>query len=91
MTAGIEAFGDRKPVIAYPCRWGYRVIGGDEGRMRHAVAEALDGEEYDLRLSNVSRTGRYTALKVAVLVRDEQHRLALFRALAGRPEFTHVL
>ena len=90
---------DEKPVVAYPCQWGYKVIGPDEASMRLAVQECLDaclGPEVDAReftlvLSRASKGGRYVSLGMTLTVLDEAERNAVFQALNARDEILMVI
>lgn len=84
-------FDERKPEIAYPCPWSYRIIGSDEARMRVAVREIVGAAEYKLELFNQSRGGKYRSLELELIVTDEAHRLAVFDALRRRAEIRFVL
>ena len=88
-----------KPVVEYPCLWGYKVIGPEENSMRGAVKECLDtclnpdsgDREYDLGLSRSSKGGKYVSLSLNLTVQDEAERDAIFAALTGRPEILMVI
>lgn len=88
MTNPLEG---RKPQIDYPCTWSYRVIGMDEARMRAAVLEIVGAAEHTLTLERESSAGKYRALQLDLLVRDEAHRLLTFERLAKHPEIRFVL
>ena len=79
-----ESFGDRRPAIEYPTEWGYRVIGADEAKVRSAIETVLrlvGGGAHTVRLSNRSTGGRWCAVDLQVVVRDEAERMAIFQAL----------
>jgi len=86
-----DLFDGRRPEIAYPCRWSYRVIGADAQRLRDAVAEVVGGAEHTLALGLQSAGGKYRSLELEVLVSDEEHRLRVFDALAKHPDVRFVL
>ena len=79
--ARVQPFGERKPEIAYPCPWSYRILGSDETRMREAVRAIVGAAQYDLKLSNESRGGKYRSLELELVVADETQRLSIFEAL----------
>jgi putative lipoic acid-binding regulatory protein len=88
-----------KPVVEYPCLWGFKVIGPDEEAMRAAVRQCLDsclakdsGErEFELGRSRTSKGGKYVSLSLNLLVLDQAERNAVFTALQGRPEILMVI
>jgi hypothetical protein len=81
----------RTPDIDYPCRWTYRIIGKDEGALRSLVAALLEEREHYLELSNRSRGGRYTSLRLQVTVSDEADRKGLFASLSSHSAVKIVL
>ena len=88
-----------KPVVEYPCQWGYKVIGPDEETMRAAVKLCLDdclnensGErEFELGHSRTSISGKYVSLSLNLKVKDEAERDSVFAALTKRPEILMVI
>jgi uncharacterized protein len=87
-----ELFDDgRRPEIAYPCRWSYRVIGSDEVRLRAAVVAVVGENEHTLVLALQSPGGKYRSLELNVLVSDEAQRLAVFDALVKHPDVRFVI
>lgn len=84
-------FEGRKPEIAYPGPWTYRVIGFDEARLRVAVVEVIGDVPHTLRPANASTGGKYVSLGLELEVRDEAHRLRLFQSLSTHPEIRFVI
>ena len=91
MDTPFREFENEKPAIEYPCAWQYKVIGLDQFLMRTAIGEILAGLEYTLEVSNTSRTGKYCSLLLTLVVADEEHRNAVFAALAGHCDIRVVL
>jgi uncharacterized protein len=91
--------GSQKPVVEYPCPWGYKVIGSEEISMREAVKECLESclnalsgdREYELGHSRSSKGGKYVSLSLNLTVQDEAERDAIFAALTSRPEIVMVI
>jgi putative lipoic acid-binding regulatory protein len=90
---------NQKPVVEYPCPWGYKVIGTDEDSMRGAVKQCLDtclnqnsgDREFELGQSRSSKGGKYVSLSLNLTVQDEAERNAIFTALTSRPEIKMVI
>ncbi len=94
---------NEKPIIEYPCPWGFKVIGNDEETVQAAIKDCLekcicefDGVESALRPlqfgdSRQSGGGKYVSVGVTVEVKSEDERIDIFRALADRPEVKMVL
>ncbi len=90
---------NQKPVVEYPCLWGYKVIGADEKILRVAVKQCLDtclnansgDREYELGHSRSSKGGKYVSLSLNLTVQDETERDAIFAALSSRPEILMVI
>ena len=81
----------RKPVMEYPCRWIYKIIGSDDRAIRRAVKEIVEGYDYTITPSNVSKTGKYHSLNLEVLVNDERHRTGIYDKLRNNPAVNMVL
>ncbi len=81
----------KNPVMEYPCRWIYKIIGSDNGAIRKAVEKIVEGHDYTITPSNVSRTGRYHSLNLEVLVDDEGHRTGIYNKLQSHPAVKMVL
>ena len=90
---------DQKPVVTYPCLWGYKVIGPDEENMRQAVKLCLDDclqentgdREFELGHSRTRKGGTYVSLSLNLPVNDETERDAIFAALSARTEILMVI
>jgi putative lipoic acid-binding regulatory protein len=83
--------GGQRPEIEYPCRWSYRIIGADEERLRAAASQVVGDAPHSLARGRESSGGKYRSLELDVLLRDEEHRLALFEALGEHPDVRFVL
>jgi putative lipoic acid-binding regulatory protein len=77
--------------IEYPCAWAYTVIGVDRARMEQVVAELMGDTAYTLEYSQASRTGKYCALHLELIVETEEHRIGVFHALRGHPAIRAVM
>jgi len=81
----------RKPAVTYPCRWDYKIIGVDAGRIRVVIAAAVAEAEHTVADSNRSPAGKYCSVALTVAVRDEEHRNRIFMALRGHKDVIMVL
>jgi len=81
----------RKPNIEYPGPWTYRIVGLSEEGVRAHVAELVGALEHALVPSNKSKTGKYVSLALTLTVRDEEHRLALYKGLVEHEQIRLVL
>lgn len=81
----------QKLIIEYPCRWIYKIIGSDDGAIRRAVEKIVEGHDYTITPSNVSRTGRYHSLNLEMAVNDEGHRTGIYDKLKSHPAVKMVL
>ncbi len=77
--------------ITYPRSWTYRIIGSDADVICDLAAETAGGREYELQPSNTSRTGRYVAYALTLVVDDEEDRNVIFRRLADHDTVRCVL
>ncbi|MDZ4774850.1 MAG: DUF493 domain-containing protein [Planctomycetota bacterium] len=76
---------ERKPEITYPCPWSYVVVGTGENQLLLHIEVALAGETFERVTSRHSSSGKYASIEVTLIVRDEAHRLGVFRALQDSP------
>ena len=82
---------DQKPEIVYPTNWEYKIIGSDIDEMLKAVAESIEGIEYKVSPSNVSRGGKYYSLNVMLIVPTEYVRDLIFQNLSGHQAIKVVI
>ena len=80
-----------KPVIAYPCRWVYKVIGRDLSLLHTAVEEILSGRNYSATPSRSSKGGAYHCLGVEMTVESESVRVGFYEKLRRHPAAIMVL
>jgi uncharacterized protein len=77
--------------LDYPLRWQYTLFGRDEASLRAAIDTVLAGREAEVALSKRSARGTYMSLTVELVVRDEDDRTGIWRALAARTEVLYVV
>ena len=80
-----------KPVIEYPCKWSFRVIGSDERLVRKVVETTMGDSAYSLMVSNASKTGKYVSLNLETVVRDKGHRNQIYEDLKAAQTIKMVL
>ncbi len=80
-----------KPLIAYPCRWVYKIIGRDLPLLQSATAEILSGRDYSASPSRSSKGGAYHCLSVELTVESESIRVGLYEMLRRHPAVIMVL
>jgi len=81
----------KNPVMEYPCRWTYKIIGSDSRETKEAIEKIVEGQDYTITPSNISKTGRYHSLNLEVLVDDEGHRTGIYDKLRNHPAVKMVL
>lgn len=81
----------RKPKIEYPTKWGYKIIGRDVDELLAAIEESIEGLEYEITPSNISKNEKYYSLNLSVLVPSELIRNLLFQKLDNHPSVTMVI
>jgi putative lipoic acid-binding regulatory protein len=77
--------------LEYPCRWGYKVIGGAEDELRRAISRVAQDRPCTVALSRRSRTEKYTCVNVDMTVYDEDDRTRVYEALRDHPAVRLVL
>ncbi len=81
----------RRPKIDYPTKWGYKVIGKDVDELISAIEESIEGLEYEITPSNISRNEKYFSLNLTVDVPSEIVRDIIFQKLDNHPSVTMVI
>lgn len=90
MVDAIPAGGDA-PMIEYPRRWAYKVIGRVEAEMREAIAGVVVGRSHTLEYSRASAKGNFVSLLLELVVEDEGDRNAIFVALTEHAAVVMVI
>ena len=80
-----------KPVINYPCKWNYRIVGADGDLIKKGIAEKLQGIEHTISDGNTSSRGNYVSINVDALVHTEEERLSITSLLRKIPAVKIVL
>lgn len=80
-----------RPVIEYPCRWSYKVIGEDCTLLKAGILDACAPHKVDISYSHSSSKGKYHSLNAELTVPDETTRLAIFDQLKNHPSVKFVL
>ena len=81
----------KRPNIEYPLKWDYKIIGENIDRLIAAIEESVEGYEYDLTPSNISKGGKYYSLNLSVLVVSEVVRDLIFQKLEEHPSIKMVI
>lgn len=81
----------RKPVIEYPTKWGYKIIGTNVDKLLKAVEEAVPGLEYEVTPSNISKGEKYFSLNVSIIVSSEVVRDLVFQKLSEHQDIKMVI
>ncbi len=90
---------NQKPLITYPCQWGFKVIGSDEATVHQAIRDCMqeclptetNKRPVEIGASRMSGGGKYVSVGMTVEVLDEGERNMIFQALADRPEIKMVI
>ena len=77
---------NRKPILEYPCRWLYKVIGDDLEALQRAALEIIGSQSCAISRSNSSRTGKYHCLDIEVEFKNETNRNTIYQALKNHPQ-----
>jgi putative lipoic acid-binding regulatory protein len=81
----------KQPIIEYPTKWDYKVIGEDIDKLLKAIEETVNGLEYEITPSNISKGGKYFSLNLTVVVLSEVMRNLVFRDLDDHPNVKIVI
>lgn len=81
----------RKPEIDYPTKWSYKIIGSDVEKILAIAEKSVFGMEYEISLSNVSKTEKWYSFNLTVVVPSEVVRNLIFQKLDESPDIKMVL
>ena len=85
------SFCQRKPDITYPCTWEYKVIGENQEQLRALIFKACDPAIPEIKLSNISSSGKYYSLNATLEVDSEEMRNSIFDKLHKHPSVKMVI
>jgi putative lipoic acid-binding regulatory protein len=77
--------------LEFPCMWAYTLFATDEDLLRTAVESVVGDIQHTLEASHESKGGKYLSMHLAVTVRDDAHRLAIFKELHEHADVAYVL
>ena len=77
--------------LTYPCNWSYRVICEEHLDVTQIVTEVVDNRNYNLEISNKSKTGKYQSYNIEILVHHDDDRLGLFELFKKHSKIKMVL
>jgi putative lipoic acid-binding regulatory protein len=80
-----------KPIIKYPCKWSYRIIGQDEQLLRNAVLNVVADKKHQLSYANESSGGKYKSLNLEITVQSEKEKLEIFDKIKSNKNVKFVL
>ena len=80
-----------KPVIEYPCEWGYKIIGVDKKKLEISIFEVMGERDYTTRAGNSSSKGKFHSLNAKCKVSSQEDRDALFRAFQEHKDIKMVI
>jgi len=83
--------GSKTPIMEYPCRWIYKIIGSDRKATGEAIEEIVKECNYTITPSGISKTGKYHSMNLEVLVDNEGHRTGIYDKLRNHPAVKMVL
>ncbi len=76
--------------IDYPCEWIYKVIGSDKESVHNAIESIIQDSEFQINISNTSKTGKYISFDIKVTVGDEAYRNKIYHAFKRHEDIKFV-
>lgn len=80
-----------RPVIEYPCEWGYKIIGTSTLDLEACVFEVMGSRDYTTAKGHTSSKGKFHALSASCEVASEEDRNALFKAFQDHKDVKMVI
>jgi len=68
-----------KPIIEYPCEWGFKIIGTDKKQLEKCVFDIMAHREYKCKDGNVSSKGKFVSMNASCEVCSKDERDKLFK------------
>lgn len=79
------------PLISYPTRWEYIIIGKDENCIKSALQEIFLDKEYAITAHKISAKGNFTSIHIALEVDSKEQRDEFFSILKSHSAVTMVI
>ncbi|TLD97386.1 DUF493 domain-containing protein [Helicobacter jaachi] len=80
----------QKPVIKYPCKWEYRVIGENEEKLKELIFEVMP-REYEVQSGKRSSSGHFVSVYAIIEVQNEEERNSIFAKLQASKDVKMVI
>jgi putative lipoic acid-binding regulatory protein len=82
---------NKKPIINYPCEWGYKIIGNDKDKLEAVVLEVMGNRSHKQKGGNRSSKGKFYSLSTSCQVESQEDRDRLFKAFQEHQEIKMVI
>ncbi|WP_163498515.1 HP0495 family protein [Helicobacter suis] len=80
-----------KATITYPCLWEYSLITDKPKALLEELPHLLENLKYQVYTKNTSAQGKYTSMKLSLVVSSDAQRYALFEKLSNHAFVKWVL
>ncbi|SFV90333.1 Proposed lipoate regulatory protein YbeD [hydrothermal vent metagenome] len=81
----------QKPVIEYPTKWGFKIIGKDKEKLKACIKEVMGEKEHLCSVGNTSRTGKFTTYNASCVVESQEERDRLFKCFQDHNDVEIVI
>jgi len=81
----------RKPIVSFPCRWKFTIIGKDPLAVEKSVREIVGKYNYKLKPSHSSKKGKYYSFHLEVEMPTEGEKEMVYSKLEVSKAITIVL
>ncbi len=83
--------GGRKPIVSFPCRWKFTLIGKDPIAVQEAVELIVEKYNYELLPSRSSKKGKYYSFHLEVDTPTEEVKENILRELESSKSILLVI
>ncbi len=83
-----------KPDIAYPTKWGFKIIGRDKESLEKSIKEIMKivgDKEHHCALGNASKTGKFHSYNASCIVDTEEERNKIFKYFSDHDDVDMVI
>ena len=82
---------NKKPEIAYPCSWQYKVIGTAMDEILDAICSVIGDHDHSISESKASSKGKYLSMNLEMEVESEEMRNLIFMKLQSHPNLKMII
>lgn len=80
-----------EPIIEYPTKWGFKVIGKDKDKLLLSIKEVMGDKEHNCSFGNSSKTGKFYSYNASCIVKTKEERDEIFASFENHKDINMVI